>query len=198
MRINKFLLTSMIFFMSGSAHAADFFWSGALSGGGKAMGEWASQMQALEAQRALMEQQYRLEREREERAYQRQRERELEERTYQQQWERELGSSQGKYCVTSNAMIGARVEIPNMKVKKVTALYGASPKCSDPTFPILANLEEVSDSQGSYCVSSDTTGGMLIRMPNGKMGKITTFYGESAQCSDPATPILVDMKEVKF
>ena len=129
MSINKLVLASILVFMSGSAHAMDLGWAGAMSGAGKALADSASQWQALEAQQALMEQQARIEREREERAYQR-------------QMGREFGSSQGNLCVASNATIGARTLL-NGKQMKVTALYGESPQCPNPTAPILADVKEV-------------------------------------------------------
>jgi hypothetical protein len=107
-------------------------------------------------------------------------------------------ASQGNGCVFSNATVGSRVNFPNGKVKKVTALYGTSPRCSDPTNPLLADVEEVSESQSSsqssLCVDSNATVGALVRLPNEKVKKVTALHGASPKCSDPLTPILVDVE----
>ena len=42
-------------------------------------------------------------------------------------------SPQGNRCVATNATVGTRFKAPNGQMKKVTALYGTSPRCSNPT-----------------------------------------------------------------
>lgn len=49
---------------------------------------------------------------------------------------------------------------------------------------------------GSLCGPSTVTIGTRLKYPNGKMVKVKTLYGNSPRCSDPATPILVDVEEV--
>ena len=71
---------------------------------------------------------------------------------------------------------------------------GPSPRCSDPTLPILADVEEVSDSQGSHCVASNATVGTRFKDSNGQMKKVTALYGTSPRCSNPTYPILVDVE----
>ena len=112
--------------------------------------------------------------------------------------------SEGNRCVASSATVGTRVKLPDGKIGRITALYGASPRCSDPATPIVADIEEVSDSpsssqsvsQGSLCVASNATVGAWVKLPNKKVKKVTALHGASPRCSDPTTPILVDVEEV--
>jgi len=50
--------------------------------------------------------------------------------------------------------------------------------------------------QGSLCAASNTTIGTRLKPASGKMVKVTALYGNSPRCSDPATPILVDVEDV--
>ena len=102
---------------------------------------------------------------------------------------------QGNRCVASNATIGLRVKAPDGKMGRVRALYGTSPQCSNPAYPLVADVEDVGSAQGSHCVSASTTLGTRVTLPNGKRGRVMTLYGASPRCSDPATPILVDVEE---
>ena len=116
---------------------------------------------------------------------------------------REQSDSQGNSCLSSNATVGARRKLQNGKVEKITALYGTSPRCSDPTTPMLADVEEVSDgqsssqtvSQGTHCVASTATIGTQLKMTNGKIGSVRALYGTSPRCSNPVIPVLADVEE---
>lgn len=56
---------------------------------------------------------------------------------------------QGSHCVASSATIGTRLKPPSGKMVKVTALYGNSPRCSDPAIPILVDVEDVGEGESS-------------------------------------------------
>jgi len=112
-------------------------------------------------------------------------------------------ANKGSLCAASGTTVGTLVRNPQGKTVKITALYGHSPKCSDPATPILIDAELVDGyendkwrmeeaNKGSLCVASGTTVGTLVRNPQGKTVKITALYGHSPRCSDAATPILVD------
>lgn len=111
-------------------------------------------------------------------------------------------SSLGSLCAPSNAMIGTRLRrSQDGKMVKVTALYADSPRCSDPATPTPVDVEEVGEGESSVsaskgCGPSTVTIGTRLKYPNGKMVKVKTLYGNSPRCSDPATPILVDVEEV--
>jgi hypothetical protein len=105
------------------------------------------------------------------------------------------GTSQANRCVRSNAVVGDRYSSLSGKSKRITALYGTSPRCQDPANPVLADVEEVSDSQGNRCVATTATIGTQIKMPNGKIGSVRTLYGASPRCSNPVTPVLADVEE---
>lgn len=105
--------------------------------------------------------------------------------------------SQGNICVASGATVGTLVKLPTGKIGRIAALYGASPRCSVPTTPIAADVEEVSDSQGSHCTPSNTTVGTRFQLPDGKKMKVVTLYGASSRCSNSANPILVDLEEAR-
>ena len=114
-----------------------------------------------------------------------------------------VSASQGSHCGPSNVTIGTRLRSPNGKMVKVTALYANSPRCSDPAIPTPVDVEEVGEgessvsaSQGSHCAPSNATIGTRLNIPDGKMVKIKTLYGNSPRCSDPAIPILVDVEEM--
>ena len=114
-----------------------------------------------------------------------------------------VSASQG--CGPSNATIGTRLRIPDGKMVKVTALYGNSPRCSDPATPLLVDVEEVSEGKSSVsarkahyslCAPTNATIETRMKSPDGKIVKVTTLYGNFPRCSDPATPFLVDVEEV--
>lgn len=55
-----------------------------------------------------------------------------------------VSAPQGSHCGPSNVTIGTRLKrSEDGKMVKVTALYGNSPRCSDPATPILVDAEEV-------------------------------------------------------
>ncbi|MDR4468326.1 MAG: hypothetical protein MRJ68_08510 [Nitrospira sp.] len=112
-------------------------------------------------------------------------------------------ANKGSLCVASGTTVGTLVRNPQGKMVKITALYGHSPKCSDPATPILIDAELVDGyeddkwrmqeaNKGSLCVASGTTVGTQVTNPNGKTMRITALYGTSPRCSAPATPILAD------
>lgn len=49
--------------------------------------------------------------------------------------------------------------------------------------------------QGSNCVGSNATVGTKVKFPDGKLVIVTTVYGISPRCPNPALPILVDVSE---
>ena len=51
-----------------------------------------------------------------------------------------------------------------------------------------------SNPQGTNCVSSNATVGTRVKLPSGKVGMVTTVYGTSPRCQDPAHPILADVQ----
>lgn len=110
----------------------------------------------------------------------------------------------GSLCGPSNVTAGTRLRrSQDGKMMKVTALYANSPRCSDPATPTPVDVEEVGEGessvsapQGSLCAPTNATIGTRLRIPDGKMVKVTTLYGNSPRCSSPATPILVDVEEV--
>jgi hypothetical protein len=53
-----------------------------------------------------------------------------------------VASTQGKFCVAANSTIGSIVRAADGAPKKVTALYGFSPRCSVSSNPILADIED--------------------------------------------------------
>jgi hypothetical protein len=115
-----------------------------------------------------------------------------------------VGAPLGSLCGPSNVTIGTRLRrSQDGKVVKVTALYANSPRCSDPATPTPVDVEEVGEGessvsapQGSHCAPSNATIGTRMRIPDDKMVKVTTLYGNSPRCSDPTIPILVDVEEV--
>lgn len=115
-----------------------------------------------------------------------------------------VSAPQGSLCGPSNVTIGTRLRrAQDGKMVKVTALYATSPRCSDPAIPTPVDVEEVGEgessvsaSQGSHCAPSNATIGTRLNIPDGKMVKIKTLYGNSPRCSDPAIPILVDVEEM--
>jgi len=59
-----------------------------------------------------------------------------------------------------------------------------------------ALVDQYEYNKGSHCAPSNATIGTRMRIPDGKMVKVKTLYGNSPRCSDPAIPILVDVDEV--
>jgi uncharacterized protein YceK len=57
--------------------------------------------------------------------------------------------------------------------------------------------KSASVSQGSLCGPSNVTNGTRLKSPNGKMVRVTTLHGNSPRCSNPATPILVNVEEMR-
>ena len=48
----------------------------------------------------------------------------------------------------------------------------------------------VSAPQGNRCVATSATIGAQLISPDGTVGRVTSLYGTSPQCSNPATPML--------
>ena len=115
-----------------------------------------------------------------------------------------VSTMHGSLCGPTNVTIGTRLRrSQDGKMVKVTALYANSLRCPDPATPTPVDVEEVGEAessvsapQGSLCAPSNATIGTRVRSPDGKMVKVTTLHGNSPRCSNPATPILVDVEEV--
>ena len=50
-------------------------------------------------------------------------------------------ANKGSLCVASNTTVGTQVRTPDGKMAKITAIYGNSPRCSDPAIPILVDAQ---------------------------------------------------------
>lgn len=108
----------------------------------------------------------------------------------------------GTNCAVPNATVGTKITLPSGKMASVTAVYGASPRCQDPAVPILVDVREIDEkdsqpTQGSNCAGSATKVGTKLKLPNGKSASVTTVYGTSPRCQNPALPILVDVREIE-
>lgn len=104
----------------------------------------------------------------------------------------------GNGCAPSSTTIGSVLTVENGQKKKVTALYGTSPRCADSAYPILADFQDYVASPlstvGNACVSTIATIGSKVTV-DGKPKIVKTLHGTSARCPSSSVPILASLED---